>query len=104
MNPNDGGTQWSTFSNPLLDTFHVFKMCQRMSTLLREVRKDALNSPRLSDAGPIVPILPAVLSLSAVRIPLGPWILQTDPGTLSVGSFWKYVVGGVSGSIRILNT
>ena len=64
-----------------------FKMCQNMSTFFEHETyeknwKDALNSPRLSALGPIVPIL------SALIVPPSPWILQTDREALNVGSLY----------------
>ena len=47
--------------------------------------KDALNSPRLSALGPIVPIL------SALIVPPSPWILQTDRKALNVGSLYIFL-------------
>ena len=66
-----------------------FKMCQNMSTFFEHETyeknwKDALNSPRLSALGPIVPIL------SALIVPPSPWILQTDREALNVGSFYFF--------------
>ena len=66
-----------------------FKMCQNMSTFFEHETyeknwKDALNSPRLSALGPIVPIL------SALIVPPSPWILQTDREALNVGSLYFF--------------
>ena len=66
-----------------------FKMCQNMSTFFEHETyeknwKDALNSPRLSALGPIVPIL------SALIVPPSPWILQTDHEALNVGSLYFF--------------